>query len=122
MLDMAGVELENTEVVCMITDGEEAGLRGAKQWSKDHYEEYCNSGVETAPTQQSMGKEQEFRAITVAVVSILSLFAVLWMLFLEIATGATEPPTEAYSHEFPAYTCQLQKENPAGDTRTTLCT
>ena len=81
-----------------------------------------NSGVETAPTQQSMGKEQEFRAITVAVVSILSLFAVLWMLFLEIATGATEPPTEAYSYELPAYTCQLQKENPAGDTRTTLCT
>ena len=48
MLDMAGVEFENTEVVCMITDGEEAGLRGAKQWSKDHYDEYCNDGVETA--------------------------------------------------------------------------
>ena len=28
MLDMAGVEFENTEVVAMITDGEEAGLRG----------------------------------------------------------------------------------------------
>jgi putative aminopeptidase FrvX len=48
MLDMAGVELENTEVVAMITDGEEAGLRGCKQWAKDHHDEYCNSGVETA--------------------------------------------------------------------------
>ncbi len=47
MLDMAGVEFENTEVVCMITDGEEAGLRGTKQWAKDHYDEYMNSGVET---------------------------------------------------------------------------
>lgn len=48
MLDMAGVEFENTEVCCMITDGEEAGLRGCKQWAKDHHDEYVNSGVETA--------------------------------------------------------------------------
>lgn len=48
MLDMAGVEFENTEVCAMITDGEEAGLRGCKQWAKDHYDEYMNSGVETA--------------------------------------------------------------------------
>jgi hypothetical protein len=48
MLDMAGVEFENTEVVAMITDGEEAGLRGTKQWAKDHYDEYVNEGVETA--------------------------------------------------------------------------
>lgn len=48
MLDMAGVEFENTEVVAMITDGEEAGLRGCKQWAKDHYDEYVNDGVETA--------------------------------------------------------------------------
>ena len=39
MLDMAGVEFENTEVVAMITDGEEAGLRGCKQWAKDHKDE-----------------------------------------------------------------------------------
>lgn len=48
MLDMAGVELENTELVAMITDGEEAGLRGCKQWAEDHYDEYVNGGVETA--------------------------------------------------------------------------
>ena len=48
MLDMAGVDFENTEVCSMITDGEEAGLRGCKQWAKDHYDEYVNSGVETA--------------------------------------------------------------------------
>lgn len=48
MLDMAGVEFENTEVCAMITDGEEAGLRGCKQWAKDHYDEYMNSGVTTA--------------------------------------------------------------------------
>ncbi len=48
MLDMAGVDFENTEVCAMVTDGEEAGLRGCKQWAKDHYDEYVNSGVETA--------------------------------------------------------------------------
>lgn len=48
MLDMAGVDLEHTEVCAMITDGEEAGLRGCKQWAKDYYDEYMNSGVETA--------------------------------------------------------------------------
>ena len=48
MLDMAGVELENTELVAMITDGEEAGLRGCKQWAEDHYDEYVNGDVETA--------------------------------------------------------------------------
>jgi hypothetical protein len=48
MLDMAGVELENTELVAMITDGEEAGLRGTKQWAKDHKEEYTSSDIETA--------------------------------------------------------------------------
>ncbi len=48
MLEEANVNLEHTEVVCMITDGEEAGLRGAKQFAKDHYKEYVESGVETA--------------------------------------------------------------------------
>lgn len=48
MLDMAGVEFENTEVVAMITDGEEAGLRGCKQWAKDHKKEYTEEGVDTA--------------------------------------------------------------------------
>lgn len=48
MLDMAGVEFENTEVVAMITDGEEAGLRGAKAFDKDHFDEYTSQGVETA--------------------------------------------------------------------------
>lgn len=47
MLDMAGVEFENTEVVAMITDGEEAGLRGAKAFAKDHLEEYTSDDVET---------------------------------------------------------------------------
>ena len=46
MLDMAGIDFENTEVVAMITDGEEAGLRGTKQWAKDHKDEY-NGDVET---------------------------------------------------------------------------
>lgn len=48
MLDMAGIDFENTEVCAMITDGEEAGLRGCKQWAKDHHDEYVNDGVETA--------------------------------------------------------------------------
>ena len=48
MLDKADIRFENTQVVCMITDGEEAGLRGCKQFAKDHYDEYVNSGVETA--------------------------------------------------------------------------
>ena len=48
MLDMAGVELENTEIVAMITDGEEAGLRGSKAFAKDHLAEYTADDVETA--------------------------------------------------------------------------
>lgn len=48
MLDEAGIRFENTEVVCMITDGEEAGLRGCKKFAKDHYDEYMNQGIETA--------------------------------------------------------------------------
>ena len=47
MLDMAGVELENTEVVAMINDGEEAGLRGAKAFAQAHLDEYTNGEVET---------------------------------------------------------------------------
>ncbi len=48
MLDMAGVELENTELVCMITDGEEAGLRGSKAWIETHHDEYTDGEIETA--------------------------------------------------------------------------
>jgi len=48
MLDEAGIKFRNTEVVAMITDGEEAGLRGAKQFAKDHYKDYVESGVETS--------------------------------------------------------------------------
>ncbi|MBQ7542281.1 MAG: M20/M25/M40 family metallo-hydrolase [Clostridia bacterium] len=36
----AGVELEHTEVGVLLTGSEEAGLRGAKAWSKAHEDEY----------------------------------------------------------------------------------
>ena len=48
MLEEAGIDFKNTEVVAMITDGEEAGLRGAKDFAKKHYKEYAESGVETS--------------------------------------------------------------------------
>lgn len=48
MLDMAGVEFENTEIVAMINDGEEAGLRGSKAFAKAHLDEYTSDDVETA--------------------------------------------------------------------------
>lgn len=47
MLEEGGVQFENTEVCAMITDGEEAGLRGAKDFAKRHLEEYTGD-VETA--------------------------------------------------------------------------
>ena len=47
MLDMAGVDFENTEVVALITDGEEAGLKGTKAWAAAHKDE-ANGDVETA--------------------------------------------------------------------------
>lgn len=47
MLEEAGVNLENTEVVALVTDGEECGLRGARAWAKAHKDEIQNSGVET---------------------------------------------------------------------------
>ncbi len=48
MLDMAGVDFENTEVVAMINDGEECGLRGAKAYARAHKEELTDPAVETA--------------------------------------------------------------------------
>lgn len=47
MLEEANVNFENTEVVAVITDGEECGLRGAKAWAIAHREEILNSDVET---------------------------------------------------------------------------
>ena len=47
MLEEAGVNFEHTEVCAMITDGEEAGLRGAKAFAKAHHDEYTGD-VETA--------------------------------------------------------------------------
>lgn len=48
MLDMAGVDFENTEVVAMINDGEECGLRGARAYAKAHLDELTDPNVETA--------------------------------------------------------------------------
>ena len=48
ILEEAGIDFKHTDVVAMITDGEEAGLRGAKQFAKDHYKDYVESGVETS--------------------------------------------------------------------------
>ena len=48
MLEEAGIDFKHTEVVAMITDGEEAGLRGAKDFAKRHYKEFVESGVETS--------------------------------------------------------------------------
>lgn len=47
MLDEMDIRFENTEVVCMITDGEEAGLRGAKAYAEAHKEELTDPNVET---------------------------------------------------------------------------
>lgn len=47
MLEEANVNLENTEVVAIVTDGEECGLRGAKAWAMAHRDEILNSDVET---------------------------------------------------------------------------
>lgn len=48
MLDQMGIEFEHTEVDCVINDGEEAGLRGSKQFAKDHYDEFVKSGIKTS--------------------------------------------------------------------------
>ncbi|MCD7775283.1 MAG: M28 family metallopeptidase [Clostridiales bacterium] len=48
ILDESGIKFKNTDVVAMITDGEEAGLRGAKAYAKEHHDEFVNSGVETS--------------------------------------------------------------------------
>ena len=41
------LRFENTEVGCLITGSEEAGLRGARAYAKAHYEELSDPGVET---------------------------------------------------------------------------
>lgn len=47
MLEEAGVNLEHTEVVALLTDAEECGLRGARAWAKAHKDEIQKSGIET---------------------------------------------------------------------------
>lgn len=47
MLEEANVNLEHTEVVALLTDAEECGLRGARAWAKAHKDEIENSGIET---------------------------------------------------------------------------
>jgi hypothetical protein len=48
----AGVTLEHTELACLITGSEEAGLRGAKAWSARHAGEYddCETAILTLDT------------------------------------------------------------------------
>ena len=41
------IKFENTEVSCIVTGGEEAGLRGAKAYAKAHADELNNPNVET---------------------------------------------------------------------------
>jgi len=43
----SGLRFENTEVACLITGAEEAGLRGAKAFARAHREEFSDPGVET---------------------------------------------------------------------------
>ncbi|MCL2106376.1 MAG: M28 family metallopeptidase [Oscillospiraceae bacterium] len=47
--DMHGADLrfENTEVACLLSGSEEAGLRGAKAFAKKHFDELSDPGVET---------------------------------------------------------------------------
>lgn len=42
------IRFENTEVMVVLTGGEEAGLRGAKAFSKDHGDELKKDGVQNA--------------------------------------------------------------------------
>jgi len=43
----SGVRFENTEVGCLITGSEEAGLRGARAYAKAHYDELSDPNIET---------------------------------------------------------------------------
>lgn len=47
MMEEANINLEHTEVVALVTDGEECGLRGAKAWAKAHRDEILGSEIET---------------------------------------------------------------------------
>jgi uncharacterized membrane protein len=43
----SGVRFENTEVCCLLTGSEEAGLRGAKAFARAHRKEFSDPAVET---------------------------------------------------------------------------
>jgi len=43
----SGVRFEHTEVCCLLTGAEEAGLRGARAFARAHYEELSDPAVET---------------------------------------------------------------------------
>jgi len=57
------IELENTEVVALITGGEEAGLRGAKAFAKTNPEFGKEEGIETAFVTFETLREMEYLAI-----------------------------------------------------------
>ena len=43
----SGLRFEHTEVGCLLSGSEEAGLRGAAAFAKAHYDEFSDPGVET---------------------------------------------------------------------------
>jgi len=46
-MNESGVRFENTEVGCLLSGSEEAGLRGAKAFARAHLEEFSDPAVET---------------------------------------------------------------------------
>lgn len=46
-LKEAGITYENTEVVCLVTGSEEAGLRGAKAFAQEYKDKLSENGVQT---------------------------------------------------------------------------
>lgn len=62
-MDANNIRFENTEVCAIMTGGEEAGLRGAKAWAKNHAKEIKEENVETVFVSFDTVRENEFMAI-----------------------------------------------------------
>ncbi|MDR0531568.1 MAG: M28 family peptidase [Oscillospiraceae bacterium] len=90
---------EHTEVACLLTGAEEAGLRGAKAFAKKHQKEFKEPGVETVfVALDTMREIEELRVCNFGCTGTVQNDKAVGQLIHEagLACGLDIPPSELY--------------------------
>jgi len=93
------LRFENTEVGCLLTGAEEAGLRGARAYAKAHYEELSDPGIETVfISMDTMREIEELRVAKIGCTGTVKNDAAVGELLRDAgrACGVEMPDTELY--------------------------